>query len=155
MTDFRYGPVEMYLVGYEGEGPDASTFAALADLFDSGILRLLDLAIVSKSADGDVDLLEVADLDAFGLGDHVPAADGIAGDEDAIAFADAMPPGTSAALLVVELVYARALAESVANSGGIVLRTERIPAPVVNALADIAELDRVLADAELEERAGA
>ena len=155
MTDFRYGPVEMYLVAYEGEGPDASTFEALGDLLDSGLLRLLDLAIVTKDAVGDVALVEVQDLDAFGLGAHTPAADGIAGDEDAIAFADAMPVGTTAVLLVVELVYARSLAERVANSGGVVLRTERIPAPIVNAVADLAELEAELADAELEERAGA
>jgi hypothetical protein len=40
---------------------------------------------------------------------------------------------------VLELVYARRLAEQVAQSGGVVLRTERIPAPVVNAVLEAAE----------------
>jgi uncharacterized membrane protein len=149
MTDFRYGPVELYLVGYDGEGPDATTFRALADLIDAGIVRLLDLVIVSKDAAGTIDVIEVEDLDAFGFGAYEPAASGLAGVEDIEAVAEAMPPSTAAALLVVELVYARALAQSVADSGGVVLRTERIPAPIVNAVADFAEA------AELESQVGA
>ena len=36
MPAFRYGPVELYLVGFEGERPDAGTLAALSDLLESG-----------------------------------------------------------------------------------------------------------------------
>ncbi len=42
MNDFRFGPAEFYLVGFEGERPDPATFRALTDLIDSGVVRLLD-----------------------------------------------------------------------------------------------------------------
>ena len=50
-----------------------------------------------------------------------------------------MPAGGSAAVVALELVYARKLASALAASGGVVLSAERIPAPVVNALVDAIE----------------
>ncbi len=50
--------------------------------------------------------------------------------------AEHIPVGTSAALIALELTWARTLAETFNASGGVVLRTERIPAPIVNAIVD-------------------
>lgn len=134
MADFRYGPVELYLVGFEGEAPDPGVIAALGDLVEAGTVRVLDFLIVSKSDDGDVTIAEVEDED-FALDLHEV---GIAGDEDVEELAELVPPGGSAAIVALELVYARALAERVAASGAVLLSAERIPAPIVNALIDLA-----------------
>jgi uncharacterized membrane protein len=140
MVEFRYGPVEFYLVGFEGERPDQGVVDALADLVDRGFVRLLDFAIVSKSEDGDVTVVEVEeDDDRFGFVDIELAATGIAGDEDIAEFAELIPPGDSAALVAVELTYQRELASRLAASGGVVLASDRVPAPVVNALMDALE----------------
>jgi hypothetical protein len=140
MVDFRYGPVELYLVGFEGERPSPGVFSALADLIEGGLVRLLDLVIISKSENGDLDIVEIEDEDDnFGLGDLELAALGLAGSEDIEEFAELIPPGASAVLLALELLYARHLASKVAASGGVVLRTERIPAPIVNAIIDAEE----------------
>lgn len=135
MAEFRYGPVELYLVGFEGESPDAGTMDALAELLEGGLMRLLDLVIVSKSEDGDVDIVELED-GAFSLELHEA---GIAGEEDILELAELVPPGGSALLAALELVYARKLAESVASAGAVVLSAERIPAPIVNAIMDLAD----------------
>lgn len=139
MIDFRYGPVEFYLVGFEGDRPDPATFQALRDLIDGGTVRLLDFVVLSKSADGDVELRDLADDQAEALGDARPLADGLAGEEDILMLAEHVPPGTSAAVVVLELTFARTLAEKLQAAGGEVLRTERVPAPVVNAMMDILE----------------
>ncbi|MBN7792467.1 DUF6325 family protein [Microbacterium sp. 2216-1] len=139
MNDFRYGPVEFYLVGFEGEGPDPETFQALRDLLASGAVRLLDFVLLTKTAGGDV---ETRDLDvdqADLLGEAHPLADGLAGEEDIMTLAQHVPAGTSAAVVVLELAFARTLAAKLQASGGEVLRTERVPAPVVNAMIDILE----------------
>jgi hypothetical protein len=113
---------------------------ALIDLVGAGIVRILDFVIVAKSADGDITVTEIeAEAEAYGLVDVAILAAGIAGNEDIDEFAEHIAPGGSAALVVLELVYARRLAEQVAQSGGVVLRTERIPAPVVNAVLEAAE----------------
>lgn len=139
MIDFRYGPVEFYLVGFEGDGPDPATFQALRDLIDGGTVRLLDFVVLSKSADGEVELRDLADDQAEALGDAQPLADGLAGEEDILMLAEHVPPGTSAAVVVLELTFARTLAAKLQAAGGEVLRTERVPAPVVNAMMDILE----------------
>lgn len=140
MADFEFGPVELYLVGFEGERPSPGVMGALLDLVGSGVVRLLDFVIVAKSEDGEITVTEIeAEAEAYGLVDVEILAAGIAGDEDIDEFAALIPPGDSAALVVLELVYARELAEQVARSGGVVLRTERIPATAVNAVLEAAE----------------
>ncbi|WP_460795222.1 DUF6325 family protein [Microbacterium sp. GXF0217] len=140
MADFRFGPVELYLVGFEGERPDPATLGALTDLLASGLVRLLDFVLVAKSEDGEIEVIEVdAEADALGLGGVEIHASGIAGGEDIDELAEQIPPGGSAALVVLELSYARALAEQFNASGGVLLRSERVPAPIVNAMVDVLE----------------
>ncbi|GAA1922817.1 hypothetical protein GCM10009775_14040 [Microbacterium aoyamense] len=140
MAEFRYGPVELYLVGFEGDRPDPGVLSALADLVEGGLFRLLDLVIVSKSEDGDIDIVEIEDGDIVeGLGDIELAELGIAGEEDIIELAELVPPGGSAIIVALELLFARTLAEKIAAAGAVVLSAERIPAPIVNAVLDAAQ----------------
>lgn len=140
MAEFKFGPVELYLVGFEGERPSPGVMGALLDLVGAGVVRLIDFVIVAKSEDGEITVIEIeAEAEAYGLVDIEIAAVGITGDEDIEELAELIPPGTSAALVALELVYARTLAEQVAKSGGVVLRSERIPAPIVNAVLEAAE----------------
>jgi len=138
MSEFRYGPVELHLVGFEGERPDPGVVEALSDLLESGLLRLLDVVVIARSEEGDITVTEIDDQDDI-FGDLAIEAVGLAGDEDVADFAEHVPPGASAALFVLELVYARALADRLNASGAVLLRSERIPAPVVNAIVDAVE----------------
>ncbi|MFE7195911.1 DUF6325 family protein [Microbacterium oxydans] len=138
MNDFRFGPAEFYLVGFEGPRPDPATFRALTDLVESGVVRLLDFVVLAKSETGKAEIVELEDDDgSLGLDDFEPIAAGLAGEEDVESLAASLAPGQSAALVVLELTFARALAQNLAAAGGQVLRTERVPAPVVNAMMDI------------------
>ncbi|MCS0499608.1 DUF6325 family protein [Protaetiibacter mangrovi] len=142
MTEFRYGPVELYLVGFEGDRPDPGVVQALVDLLEGGLVRLLDFTIISRGEDGEVTVVEIEDeTEEYGFGTIELEAVGIAGDEDIAEFAEHIPPGASAALIALELSYARTLAQKLDASGGVVLRTERIPAPIVNAIVDAVEGD--------------
>ncbi len=137
MAQFDFGPVEFYLVGLEGDRPSPGVIEALQELVESGTVRLLDFIIVSRSDAGELTVTEVDDrAEEYGFGDVEFAALGLAGDEDVEELAPLIEPGTSAALVVLELSWARRLAEKVAASGAEVLSIERIPAPVVNALVD-------------------
>ncbi|MEV7609379.1 DUF6325 family protein [Microbacterium sp. NPDC089320] len=139
MNDFRYGPVEYYLVGFEGRHPDPSIFGALDDLIDTGTVRLLDVVVLARSHDGGIETFDLEAGEVPGLSDLDPLVAGLAGDEDIEMLAEFVPAGSSAAIVVLELTFARALAEKLAQAGGEVLRTDRIPAPVVNAMMDILE----------------
>ena len=137
-NEFRFGPAEFYLIGFEGNRPDPATFAALETLLESGIVRLLDFVLLHRSDAGAVTLLEL-DTEGLGLSHFAPIAAGIAGEEDIESLASEIPLGESAAVVVLELAFARTLAQNLAASGGRVLRSERVPAPVVNAMMDILE----------------
>ena len=138
MSEFRYGPVELHLIGFEGDSLDPGVVQALADLLEGGLLRLLDVVLISRSEEGDVTVVEVDDQDDV-FGDLVIGAAGLAGAEDIAEFAEHVPPGASAALFVLELTYARELSNRLGDSGAVLLRTERIPAPIVNAIVDVIE----------------
>ena len=128
MAEFTYGPVELHLVAFDGDRPDPTVIEALVELVEAGTIRLLDFTIVSKSDDGAVSVVEIEDDDyAFDL-----AEIGITGDEDIEELAVTLVPGSSAAIVAFELVWAKQLAEKLAASGSVILRSERIPAPIVN-----------------------
>ncbi|MCS5735333.1 DUF6325 family protein [Herbiconiux daphne] len=133
MSDFTYGPVELMLIGFEGERPGPEIVDAFRDVVDAGTVRLLDLLFVTRSPEGVVTVLELEDAgDAVGLDDFALEATGLASVDDIEELAAEIPAGSSAALLVIELTWAKRLASKLAAGRGLVLSTERIPAPVVN-----------------------
>ncbi len=134
-SEFTFGPVEFYLVGHEGDGPDAATMQAFTDLLATGLVRLLDFVLIAKSDAGEVTITEI-EGDLAGVTETDLGASGIAGEDDIAEFADLIPPGASAVLVALELAYQRDLADRVAASGAVLLGYERVPAPAVNALFD-------------------
>jgi len=135
MADFEYGPVELFLIGFSGERPGREVVDAIDALVRSGTVNLLDLVFATRSKDGEVTVVELDEVaDEYGLTGLEAIELGLAGEEDIAELAEAIEPGTSAALLVVEHAWARSFAQALDRAGGRVLQTERIPAPDVNEL---------------------
>ena len=59
----KHGPLEVVEIVFEGNQFNGEIIAALRELVDTGIIRVLDLAVISKNDVGDVVALEIADLD--------------------------------------------------------------------------------------------
>lgn len=149
VTGAEYGPVEIYLLGLPDEVPDPSALSALLDLAESGVIRLLDLLLVTRAHDGDVTVVEFEELpDGFTLDAFALDAVGIVGHDDVAELAGAIPSGAAALLVAVELVYQRELAAKTAASGATLLGYERIPAPIVNALVDSLDAAQALDPAQ-------
>lgn len=129
MGAFDFGPVEFYLVSLAEERVAESLTAAIDDLVADGTIRLLDLLVVSRAADGTT--VTSTEIDAAAL-----VSPGLIGDEDVLELIDTLEPGRSGAIVAFELTWARRLAGALAAAGGEVVRVDRIPAPVVNALFD-------------------
>ena len=118
-------------------GVTPPALSALTDLTDTGLARLLDLIVISKSEDDELTLIEVEELpNGFEINVEMLGASGLLGHEDITELAAAIPTGATALLVALELVYQRELAARTAASGAVLLGYERIPAPVVNALMD-------------------
>lgn len=133
MTDFPYGPVEIYLIGFDGERPDRNVAASIIDLVEVGTVRVLDLLFVSRQWGGTMTVRELEEVtDDHGLASFEILEPGLTGEEDIRQLGVAIDPGTSAAILVVEHVWARRFAQALYEAGGRVIQTQEIPASVVN-----------------------
>ena len=131
MTTFDYGPIEFYAIGFDGDRPGPAVLKAIDDLVASGTVNLLDLVFARRSPEGELEVLELSDT----IDDGAPSLDlaGLAGEEDIQTLAEGLEPGRSAAILVVELLWAKAFAAALYDAGGAVIAREGIPAPIVNA----------------------
>jgi len=127
------GPVEYVIIGFPGNEFKGEIVPALADLVDSGTIRIIDLVFIGKSKDGEVVTFEAdgdhADLEVYNNLDG--EVGGFIGDEDIAHAASALEPGNSAALLLWEDVWATPFVEAVRNAGGVLLEGARIPAELI------------------------
>ena len=57
------GPVDYAIIGFPGNKFQGEIGPALADLVDAGTIRIIDIAFVGKSADGDTVAFELTELD--------------------------------------------------------------------------------------------
>lgn len=143
VAELEFGPVEFIVGRFEGDRPSPGVVEAILNLVEAGTVRLLDLLFVSRGDDGSFNVTELEEIgDEIGMTDVTLHASGLAGDEDVEEFAGVFEPGTGGAILIVEQLWAKDLASKFFESGGVVVHSERIPAPVVNSLvADARERD--------------
>jgi hypothetical protein len=138
------GPVDYLVVEFPaGEANFNGEMAAeLAALAESGTIRVLDLLVLRKDADGSVEALEIDDLDGV---DELRALETeiaeILAEEDVVHLAAAMEPGSVAGVLVWENTWAAPFASAARRSGGQLIATGRIPIQAIAASmeADLSE----------------
>ena len=124
------GPIDYLVVEFP---PGHSNFsgemaAELAALVEKGIVRVLDLLILAKDADGNIDAMEIDDLDAVDEIVHLEAEIAeILAAEDVALLAEAMEPGTVAGVLVWENTWAAGFGAAARRSGGQLIASGRIP----------------------------
>lgn len=135
------GPIDYLLVEWPGRQPTGEAAPHLIDLVDRGLIRILDLVFLHKDEDGSLARLEIADLgdQVEAYADFKGASSGLLSDEDTEEAANALEPGTSAALLVYENRWAAPFASALRRSGGQLVATGRIPIQAVLAALDAAD----------------
>ena len=130
------GPVDYLVIEFPAGEQNFTGEAAeeLAKLAESGIIRVLDVLILVKNADGSVDAMEL---------DETPAVDAIRAMEADIAeilaaedvelLAAAMEPGSVAGVVVWENVWAAPFASAARRAGGQLIASGRIPIQAIAA----------------------
>ena len=151
MAEFEYGPAEFIVAQFDNDRPSPGVVQAILDLVESGTVRLLDLLFVTRHADGGIDIVELEEIgDEIGMAGISLDAGGLAGAADVDSIAELIEPGTTGAILVIEHLWARELASKFFQAGGLVVHSERIPAPVVNAVVAGEFEDYVESDTDVE-----
>ena len=124
------GPVDYLVVEFPAGSSNftGEMAAELASLADAGTIRVLDLLVLHKDEDGNVEAFEIDDLDAL---DELrvletQVAEILAAD-DVAHLAEAMEDGSTAGVLVWENCWAAPFASAARRSGGQLIASGRIP----------------------------
>ena len=125
------GPVQVLVVGFDQPTFSGEVLAEFTRLQEAGIVRLLDLLLVSRTEDGAFETLaapagadpEFGELAAALLGkpdgeDSVEPADTDADDVTTWSLADAVPIGAVAAIALIEHTWAGPLKSAIQHAGG-------------------------------------
>jgi hypothetical protein len=124
------GPVDWIVIEFPGSQFNGEIAPALTDLVDRGLVRVLDLLIIRKEADGSVEGFELSDLaedEAGGLRGFESELAMLLSEDDVTAVAAALEPGSTAGVLVYENLWAAPFASAVRRSGGQLVASGRIP----------------------------
>jgi hypothetical protein len=136
------GPVDYLVVEFPAGAANfnGEMAAEIGRLVDSGIIRVLDLLVIQKDADGNLEGFEIDDLE--GLDDlrvaETQLAELLAAD-DVAHLAASMDPGTTAGVIVWENRWAAPFASAARRAGGQLIATGRIP---IQAIAAALEADQ-------------
>ena len=131
------GPVEYIAIAFPGNKFSGEIIPAIKALQDSGTIRVLDLVIITKDADGNAAAVELADASpetqatfaALGV-----ESKNLLGEEDFEEIGAALDPNSTAALMIWENAWAAEFAKSLRNADGILIANGRIPAVLVEEL---------------------
>lgn len=143
----EFGPMQILVVGFDGP-PTGEVAPVLERLREAGTIRLVDMIFVTKDEAGDVAAIETSDLSTdestqlgaiagalIGLGAEgaegaeegalagaEAGADGVTPLSDDVWYvADTIPPGTSAAVAIIEHRWAIPLRDAIQRGGGTTL----------------------------------
>lgn len=133
------GPIDFLILEAPGDNLTGEAGRALLDLVEQGIIRLYDLMVIRKDEDGTFSGIDLSNLTSDSLGGFAAfagARSGLIGDDDLEEAANAMEPGSVAALIVYENAWAVPFVSAARKVGAHVVASARIPADVVNEALD-------------------
>jgi len=133
MTDVsldELGPVDYVVVEFPAGQSNftGEMVEELLALVEAGIIRVIDVVILTKDADGGIDAIELSDVDELGPLEIIETelAELLA-EDDIEHLAAAMDPGSTAGVLIWENLWAAPFASAARRSGGQLIANGRIP----------------------------
>ena len=128
VTTGPIGRVDLAVIGFRGELRQGGIRDAVARAVDRGAVRVLDVLLVRKDDDGSVLMFDAESPEGAEelLGFPTVMPD-LVGEEDALAIAAEMDPGTSVLVIAWENVWAADIAAEVRALDGQLLVMERLP----------------------------
>jgi len=129
-----YGPVDFLALEFKNENLKGEILPALLNLVEKKIVRVIDLVIVQKYADGHHEAVEVKQLspDVLSVVDMLnPEISGIIQVEDIDMIAEKMANDTLAAALLLENLWAVEFKETLLRANANLIAQLRIPHEVV------------------------
>ena len=124
------GPLEFIVIGCKGHQFTREMVPELNSIQEKGLNRVVDLFFARKDANGAVTVLEVHDLNDEELAVFDPIKEDLMGlltREDIALLTQAIPPDTSAVIVLLEHVWINKLTEGLKRAGAVLLAGGMVP----------------------------
>jgi uncharacterized membrane protein len=135
-----YGPIDFLALEFKTDQLKGEIIPELLELVKNKVVRVIDLVIIQKYADGHFEAVEMQQLapETLVLFDPLGVEiSGIIQVEDIANVAETMENGTNAAVLLFENLWAVKFKEAVLRANGKLLAQDRIPHEVVEEAMEI------------------
>ena len=130
------GPIELIMVKFPGSQLRGNAIApALKDLVDSNTVRVIDLLIVRKDADGKTQSIELTSLDDDQFKMFEPLVDRVLGRisaEQIQRLSDLLKNNSAGAIMLFENVWATRFRDALLAANGELVAIERVPSSVID-----------------------
>ena len=139
MAEQDVGPIDYLALEFPQAKITGAGMAALLELVERGIIRILDLRFAVRAEDGSFMAVALADLDGDGkldLAIFEGAQSGGLDDDDLAQAAGLVAPASAVGLLVYENTWAGPFVTAMRHAGADVVASGRIPAADVIAALD-------------------
>jgi Family of unknown function (DUF6325) len=124
------GPVDFVVLRFPGNKFNGKIAPELRNLEDNGIVRVIDLILIRKDEEGNVESFEIADLEGE-VGQAFQNLIGRTGawfsQNDVEIIGEELPNNSSAGALLFENLWAIKFKEAILDSGGELVAQGRIP----------------------------
>lgn len=124
------GPLEFVVIGCKGHQFTSEIVPELNSIQEKGLIRVIDLFFVRKDVNGAVTVLEVHDLNDEELAAFDPIKEDLMGlftREDIAVLTEAIPPDTSAVIVLLEHAWIVKLTEGLNRAGAVFLAGGMVP----------------------------
>ena len=128
------GPVDYFVVLFPENRLTGQIAPEIRKIVDAGIVRVIDLLLIRKDGDGNVESLEVSEIggeaeEAFQA--FAPQAKGWISQDDVEVIGEDMPNNTVAAAMLFENLWAVGVVKAMMDAGGELLTQGRIPRELI------------------------
>jgi hypothetical protein len=133
-----HGPIDFMLLEFPEEADTKACADAIMDQVRRDVIRLYDVLLIRKALDGSYSGVDFTDVSSAGVGGFTVfegARSGLIHDDDVREAVEVVQPGTMAALIVFENMWAAPFVSAASDAGGELIASQRIPArDVIEAL---------------------
>ena len=129
------GPVEYLVVSFPGNQFKGEILPELEKVVDQGLVKIIDLVLVVKDEQGNVQSIELNDADdsiSKALGGVSESIEGLLSTEDIEEIGEILENNSSAGILVFEHSWAKGFKEAIVNAGGELVVNARVPSEIVD-----------------------
>lgn len=131
------GPLEFVVIGCSAPQFINEIMPELNDIQETGMIRVVDLFFARKDADGTVAVLEVHDLNDEELSFLAPVKQDLSGvltHEDIAGLTQAIPPDSSAVIVLLEHTWLVNLSQGLDRAGAVILAGGMVPPAAIEQL---------------------